>query len=154
MLNIDTYFLSHGTVLGFDFGLVRIGVAVGEAELATAHPLMTITENTIEGRFAQIATLVNEWQPVALVVGLPTHADNSDDEATALCRRFGNRLHGRFHLPVYWVDERWTSIIAESLLNEANVFGKKRKHVLDQVAAQAILTTFFSHGSNMARIDG
>lgn len=153
MPNMTNYVLVSGTVLGFDFGLARIGVAVGEAELATVHPLTTITAITNDDRFAKIAALIKEWQPLALVVGLPTHADNSEDEATALCRRFGNRLHGRFNLPVYWVDERWTSVIAEDLLTEARVFGKKRKQVLDQIAAQAILTTFFNHGADMAKLN-
>lgn len=153
MPELSNHFLNQGTVLGFDFGAARIGVAVGEAELATAHPLTTITAVTNDERFIQIAALIKQWQPSALVVGLPTHANDRDDEATALCRRFGNRLHGRFHLPVYWVDERWTSVIAESLLSEARVFGKKRKQVLDQVAAQAILSTFFSHGSMSAKLD-
>jgi putative holliday junction resolvase len=153
MPEVITHFVAKGTVLAFDFGLARIGVAVGEAELATVHPLTTIKTVANDERFAQIAQLIKLWQPSALVVGLPTHADGSDDEATALCCRFGNRLHGRFHLPVYWVDERWTSVIAESLLSEASVYGKKRKQVLDQVAAQAILMTFFSHGSIMAKLN-
>lgn len=145
--------LKRGTVLGFDFGSARIGVAVGEAELASVHPLETITVINNEQYFSRIKTLINEWRPQVLVVGLPTHADGEDDEATALCRRFGNRLHGRFNLPVYWVDERWTSVVAESLLNEALVFGKKRKQILDQVAAQAILATFFSTGACMVKLD-
>ncbi|PIT52126.1 Holliday junction DNA helicase RuvA [Snodgrassella alvi] len=145
--------LQCGTVLGFDFGAARIGVAVGEAELATVHPLETIAVVSNEERFTRIAALIKEWQPKALVVGLPTHMDGTADEATALCRRFGNRLHGRFHLPVYWVDERWTSVVADSLLSDARVFGKKRKQALDQVAAQNILATFFSAGACLARLD-
>ena len=132
-----------GTVLAFDFGLVRIGIAVGEIELSTAHPLETITSQTNDDRFKRIAALINEWRPKALVIGLPTHMDGQPDEVTALCRRFGQRLHGRFNLPVFWVDERLTSVVADSLLAEAGVFGKKRKQVLDQVAAQAILYTVF-----------
>jgi putative holliday junction resolvase len=145
--------IQYGTVLGFDFGTTRIGVAVGEAELATAHPLETITVVSNEQCFSRIAALIKEWRPQVLVVGLPTHADGAADEATSLCCRFGNRLHGRFHLPVYWVDERWTSAVADSLLSEAGVFGRKRKQVLDQVAAQAILTTFFNAGACQARLD-
>lgn len=144
--------LRSGTVLGFDYGLARIGVAVGEAELSTVHPLETITLISNKERFIRIASLIKEWQPKALVVGLPTHADGASDEATAQCRRFGNRLYGRFQLPVYWVDERWTSAVADSLLSEAGIFGKKRKQVLDQVAAQAILTTFFSSGACKAKL--
>jgi RNAse H domain protein, YqgF family len=78
---------------------------------------------------------------------LPTHADGTEHELTRLSRKFGRRLHGRFNLPVYWVDERMSSLYAESLLAEAQVFGRKQKAVLDQVAAQAILQGFFDGGA-------
>lgn len=132
-----------GTTLAFDFGEARIGVAEGDAEVGTAHPLATVTGEGNEAKFAAIAKLVTEWQPRQLVVGLPAHTDGSEHELTRLCRKFGRRLHGRFGLPVYWVDERLSSLYAESLLAEAQVFGRKQKAVLDQVAAQAILQGFF-----------
>lgn len=136
----------RGTTLGFDFGETRIGVAQGDAELAMAHPLATVTGNSNDAKFEAIAKLVKEWQPVQLVVGLPTHTDGTEHELTRLSRKFGRRLHGRFGLPVYWVDERMSSLYAESLLAEAQVFGRKQKAVLDQVAAQAILQGFFEGG--------
>ena len=137
----------HGTTLAFDFGLARIGVAQGDAEVAMAHPLCTIAAPSKAARFEQIAHLIQTWQPRQLVVGLPTHMDGCEHETTALCRRFGHQLHGRFSLPVYWMDERLSSVLAQSLLAEAQVFGKKQKTVLDQVAAQAILHTFFEAGA-------
>ena len=137
----------RGTTLGFDFGMARIGVAEGDAEVGTAHPLATVTGEGNEAKFAAIAKLVTEWQPRQLVVGLPAHTDGSEHELTRLCRKFGRRLHGRFGLPVYWVDERLSSLYAESLLAEAQVFGRKQKAVLDQVAAQAILQGFFEGGA-------
>ncbi|TCO98858.1 Holliday junction resolvase RuvX [Uruburuella suis] len=136
-----------GTTLAFDFGEARIGVAEGDAEVGTAHPLATVTGEGNEAKFAVIAKLVAEWQPRQLVVGLPAHTDGSEHELTRLCRKFGRRLHGRFDLPVYWVDERLSSLYAESLLAEAQVFGRKQKAVLDQVAAQAILQGFFEGGA-------
>ncbi|QEY24881.1 Holliday junction resolvase RuvX [Neisseria animalis] len=136
-----------GTTLAFDFGEARIGVAQGDAELGMAHPLATVSGNSNEVKFEAIAKLVREWQPVQLVVGLPTHADGTEHELTRLSRKFGRRLHGRFNLPVYWVDERMSSLYAESLLAEAQVFGRKQKAVLDQVAAQAILQGFFAGGA-------
>ena len=136
-----------GTTLAFDFGEVRIGVAEGDAEVGTAHPLATVTGEGNEAKFAAIAKMVTEWQPRQLVVGLPAHTDGSEHELTRLCRKFGRRLHGRFGLPVYWVDERLSSLYAESLLAEAQVFGRKQKAVLDQVAAQAILQGFFEGGA-------
>ena len=136
-----------GTTLAFDFGEARIGVAEGDAEVGTAHPLATVTGEGNDAKFAAIAKLVSEWQPRQLVVGLPAHTDGSEHELTRLCRKFGRRLHGRFGLPVYWVDERLSSLYAESLLAEAQVFGRKQKAVLDQVAAQAILQGFFEGGA-------
>lgn len=137
----------RGTTLAFDFGEARIGVAEGDAEVGTAHPIATVTGEGNDAKFDAIAKLVREWQPRQLVVGLPVHADGSEHELTRLSRKFGRRLHGRFNLPVYWVDERMSSLYAESLLAEAQVFGRKQKAVLDQVAAQAILQVFFEGGA-------
>lgn len=136
-----------GTTLAFDFGEVRIGVAQGDAEVGLSHPLTTVTGGSNEVKFEAVAKLVDEWQPVQFVVGLPVHADGTEHELTRLSRKFGRRLQGRFKLPVYWVDERMSSLYAESLLAEAQVFGRKQKAVLDQVAAQAILQGFFEGGA-------
>lgn len=136
-----------GTTLAFDFGEVRIGVAQGDAEVGLSHPLTTVTGGSNEAKFEAVAKLVDEWQPVQFVVGLPVHADGTEHELTRLSRKFGRRLQGRFKLPVYWVDERMSSLYAESLLAEAQVFGLKQKAVLDQVAAQAILQGFFEGGA-------
>lgn len=136
-----------GTTLAFDFGEVRIGVAQGDAEVGLSHPLTTVTGGSNEAKFEAVAKLVGEWQPVQFVVGLPVHADGTEHELTRLSRKFGRRLQGRFKLPVYWVDERMSSLYAESLLAEAQVFGRKQKAVLDQVAAQAILQRFFEGGA-------
>ncbi|UOO75928.1 Holliday junction resolvase RuvX [Neisseria sp. Dent CA1/247] len=137
----------RGTTLAFDFGEMRIGVAEGDAEVGTAHPISTVTGDSNDAKFEAIAKLVKEWQPKHFVVGLPVHTDGTEHELTRLSRKFGRRLHGRFNLPVYWVDERMSSLYAESLLAEAQVFGKKQKQVLDQVAAQAILQGFFEGGA-------
>ena len=122
------------TVLAFDFGLKRIGVAVGEAELGTAHPLAAIAAPG----FAAIDRLVKEWHPSTLVVGLPV-AEHGEHALGRRVRRFARQLEGRFRLPVATVDERFTSAEAESRLR-----GTKRKAV-DSVAAQLILEQFF-HG--------
>ena len=137
----------HGTALAFDFGEARIGVAEGDAEVGTTHPIATVTGGSNEAKFEAIAKLITEWQPRHLVVGLPVHSDGTEHELTRLSRKFGRRLYRRFQLPVYWVDERMSSLYAESLLAEARVFGRKQKQVLDQVAAQAILQGFFSGGA-------
>ncbi|MCP9760714.1 Holliday junction resolvase RuvX [Aquitalea sp. S1-19] len=132
-----------GTVLGFDFGERRIGVALGETLLGIAHPLITIDTLVTDERFAAIANLLAEWKPVALIVGLPTHADGTPHNMTRLATKFSNRLKARYGLPVFLVDERYTSEVAESMLNDAGLRGRKQKPALDQVAAQAILQSWF-----------
>ena len=135
-------------MLGFDFGLKRIGVAVGEIELGTVHPLTTIAEVVTEQRFAAIAALIEEWRPVLLVVGMPTNPDGSQHALADTCRRFARRLEGRFELPIALVDEQFTSASASSALKDAGVSGRKQKTVLDQVAAQEILETYFSENAS------
>jgi putative Holliday junction resolvase len=132
-----------GTVLAFDFGEKRICVAVGDLGLGLAHPLATVHEGITKRRFDTITKLIEEWKPVQLVVGLPTHADGTDHELTRLSRRFARRLEGRFGISTKLVDERYTSIAARVTLREAGIKRKKQKLVLDQVAAQLILQSYF-----------
>ncbi|MDK4689639.1 Holliday junction resolvase RuvX [Kingella negevensis] len=138
---------TQGGCLAFDFGETRIGVAQGDCSIAIAHPIITITGNSNDEKFAKIEQQIKEWQPEMLVVGLPTHTDGTEHELTQLARKFGRRLNGRFRLPVYWVDERLSSVYAEELLRESGVRGRKQKPMLDQVAAQAILQSFFEGGA-------
>lgn len=132
-----------GTLLAFDFGTKRIGIAVGNTVTGTATPLETIDDEKNEVRFGRIGELIAEWQPAALVVGLPCNDDGTPHEMTALSRRFANRLKGRFELPTLLVDERYTSAAASSALDQAGVHGRKQKPLLDQVAAQQILQAYF-----------
>lgn len=134
----------HGTVLAFDFGLKRIGVAVGERLQKFARPLVTIKAETNDARFAAIANLLLEWQPSQLVVGLPLGLDGSEHEMTKRCRRFANQLHGRFGLPVALTDERLTSAEAEALLRESSGGKGYRKEEIDAVAACLILEDYFN----------
>ena len=129
-----------GTVLAFDFGDKRIGVAVGETLLAQAHPLTTLHGEKNSERFAAIAALIVEWQPGKLVVGLPVALDGSAHAMTARCTRFANQLHGRFGLPVDYAEERLTSVEAAERLAEGG--GKGQEH-LDALAAQIILQCHF-----------
>lgn len=141
-----------GTVLGFDFGLARIGVAVGESELNMAQPLCVIEGEANALRFGAVEKLLAEWRPQQLVVGLPAHLDGTEHEMSARCRRFANQLHGRFGLPVALVDERLTSLEAEALLAEAGHSWRHRKRHLDAVAAQRILQTWFdTHHASTGR---
>ncbi len=136
-------FIPQGTLLAFDFGTKRIGIAVGNTLLRRANPLTTINDEKTEARFATIAALLNEWQPSALVVGLPSNDDGTPHELTALCRRFANRLKGRFNLPTILLDERYTSLAASAQLNEEGIHGMKQKTLIDQYAAQQILQAYF-----------
>lgn len=131
-----------GTVLGFDFGLKRIGVAVGDLGLGLAHPLTTVTGESNDQRFGAIGALLKEWRPVLAVVGMPTHADGGEHEMSARCRRFAHQLEGRFGLKTAFVDESLSSAAASEDLNEAGVRGRRQKAVLDQVAAQRILQSY------------
>lgn len=134
---------ARGSVLGFDFGLARIGVASGELETARAAALTTVHDESGDARFAAIGRIITEWQPVALVVGVPQHLDGSAHELAPRCRRFANQLHGRFGLPVHLADERLSSAEAERQLRDAGVHDwRARKGQLDALAAQLILQHF------------
>jgi len=149
--NIQSPVLSprfSGTLLAFDFGTRRIGIAIGNTILRRANPLTTIDEEKTEPRFAAIAGLLAEWQPCALVVGLPGNADATPHELSALCRRFANRLKGRFNLPTILVDERYTSLAASAQLNVEGIHGRKQKALLDQYSAQQILQAYFDEPSS------
>ena len=137
-----------GTLLAFDFGEKRIGVAVGELALRQAHPLATIRSERNDERFGAIGKLIAEWQPVRLIVGRPTAVDGRAHEMTARCSRFANQLRGRFNLPVSEVDERFTSADAASRLHEAGLDGRQAKQHLDSVAAQLILQGYFDVASD------
>jgi putative Holliday junction resolvase len=132
-----------GTILAFDFGTRRIGVAVGESAIGLAHPLATIASEQNEHRFAAIERLIDEWHPARLIVGLPLHADGTEHALTARARRFANQLEGRFGLAAELVDERFTTHAATEALSDAGVKTRAHKDVRDQVAAQLILQAYF-----------
>jgi putative holliday junction resolvase len=120
--------------LSFDFGTKRTGVATGNRLTKSAAPLETIHIAVVDARFSAIEKIVKEWQPDAIVVGIPRHPDGVAHEMTERCQKFARQLHGRFHLPVYEVDERYSSV-------EAAARGAKD---LDAEAAAIILEQFFS----------
>ncbi len=101
------------TILAFDYGEKRIGVAVGNAMTKTAQALKVIQNKSQDIRFKEIEQLIQEWQPELLVVGLPMHPDGTPHEMTQKAKRFGNQLSGRFQKHVVWVDERYTSVSVE-----------------------------------------
>ncbi len=99
--------------LGFDYGLKRVGVATGNTVLGRAQPLRTLQAEG-DQRFALIADLVKQWQPDALVVGVPFHPDGAPHENTQRAQRFARQLQGRMGLPVHLVDERYSTVQAQS----------------------------------------
>ena len=133
----------EATVLAFDFGTRRIGVAVGNTLLRVARPLTTIATEANAPRFAAVAALIETWRPDVLVVGRPVHADGTPHEMTSRAERFARQLEGRFGLEVARVDERYTTEEAEAALAQAGVRAEERKAVRDQVAAQLVLQAWF-----------
>jgi putative holliday junction resolvase len=124
---------SPETVLGFDFGIKRVGVAMGNTMIGQATPLAVIQSTVNDARFAEIKALIDKWGPTRLVVGLPFHPDGAEHDMTARCRKFANQLYGRFNLPVVLVDERYSSAMIAA----------KRGEIIDDRAAAIILQQYF-----------
>lgn len=136
----------RGTVLAFDFGARRVGVAVGDLETRSAHPLAVIAAEG-QARFAEIRRLVTEWQPCAMVVGVPAR-DGETHPLAPRAERFARQLEGRFGLPVARVDESYSSVEAEGRLRAAagarRAAAAARARSLDGHAAQLLLEQYFS----------
>lgn len=134
-----------GTVLAFDFGLKRVGVAVGNQELCIAHPLATLSAEDRETLMKAIDGLVKEWQPSLLVIGDPKHQDGQPHELSSHIRRFMAELNIRSKIPTILCDESFSSAVASMTLRAAGVSGRKQKAKLDSVAAQEILQGYFDN---------
>ncbi len=128
-------------VMGFDYGTKRIGVAVGQTLIATARPLAIVLVRNQQIDWVRISALLQDWQPEALVVGLPQYADGSDNAITIAARRFSQQLQERYQLPVYMIDERLSSVAAAE---SEKMKKRKAKEAIDAVAAQVILETWLS----------
>ena len=124
------------TVMAFDYGTRRVGVAVGNSVSKSGQPLKTIAAPNTDILFQEIGDLIAQWEPKSLVVGLPTHPDGTAHEMTGKAKRFGNQLHGRFGLPVTWIDERYTSAVLEG--------DPQMRDNLDAHSAALILEQFFA----------
>lgn len=126
-------------VFGFDFGVKRIGIAMGNTLTGQAQPLTVIKAVDNATRFRVIGELINEWKPARLVVGEPRHPDGAEHDMTLRSRRFANQLHGRFNLPVELVDERYSSA----------VIPQRRGEIIDAKAAAIILQQYFDAHANI-----
>jgi putative Holliday junction resolvase len=130
-----------GTLLAFDFGHRRIGVAVGQTLTGTANALMVVSV-AAKPDWHTITGIIEEWKPAGLVVGLPLAADGGDTDMSKDARRFGRRLEGRYGIPVFYEDERLTSYSAEERFVDARARGgmrRKEAALKDALAAQIIL---------------
>ncbi len=125
------------TLLGFDYGTKRIGVAVGQALTQTATPLETVAVKNTGPDWDSIARLIIAWQPSTLVVGMPYNMDGSENGMTHAARRFGEQLKERHKIPVHMVDERLSSHAAQQLTD--------KRQDIDKIAAQLILQTWLQH---------
>jgi len=121
------------TLLAFDFGLKRIGVAIGNTLIKQAQPLTIISAATNDAKFTELGKLIEQWQPARCIVGLPSHPDGAEHEMTVRCRRFANQLHGRFGVVTVLVDERYSSA----------VIPQRRGEHIDAEAAAIILQQYF-----------
>lgn len=147
---------NNRALLGFDYGEARLGVAVGYIATGTTHPLVTLKVKDGQPDWQQVKRLIDEWNPSSLVVGLPSNMDGSDTDVTGKARKFGNRLNGRYNLPVHMVDERLTTRVVADALAEADLGARKHKAIIDQLAAQQILQTYLTElqsGSNQDKGD-
>jgi putative Holliday junction resolvase len=135
------------TLLAFDYGKKKIGVAVGQELTGSSSPVATLRAPAGSINWDAITRLIETWRPAALVVGIPLNMDGSEQEMTRAARRFADRLAARYHLPVYHADERLSSVEAENLRHQDDDRGerrRRRRRGVDEVAAHVILQTFFS----------
>ncbi|RKZ36827.1 MAG: Holliday junction resolvase RuvX [Gammaproteobacteria bacterium] len=141
------------SVMGFDYGTKRIGIAVGQTLTRTARPLAIVLVKNRQPDWKLISTLIQEWQPDTLIVGLPKYADGSDNAITDIVRRFSRQLQGRYQLSVQTIDETLSSVAAAEKISTCPSFSKgkikpyktsKGRKALDAIAAQIILETWFT----------
>lgn len=132
----------HNTLLCFDYGTKRIGVAVGQSLTGTASPLDIIRVYKNKPDWKAIEKIIENWKPDAIVVGIPLQMNNEQQEMTQAADKFARQLEGRFNLPVYGIDERLSTFEAEQRTN--------KKTSIDDVAAQAILETWFAENKKQS----
>lgn len=132
-------------IIAFDFGTQNIGVAVGQTITGTASPLAALKAKDGQPDWQIVEKLFKEWQPSALVVGLPLNMDGSEQPLTEMARKFANRLHGRFGLTVHLQDERLTTVAAKEELFDRGGYRQLSKDKIDSAAAQLILEDYFNN---------
>ena len=136
--------MSSQVYLGFDYGEKFIGVAVGNTLTRRARPLTTLKNFQHQTLWDDIHHLIAEWQPSALVLGLPLNMDDSENQMTKMANKFGKRLQGRYNLTVHMVDERLTTKEARAHFTDQEMLKKLQKTDLDEMAAALILQAFLN----------
>jgi putative Holliday junction resolvase len=136
-----------GFLLGFDFGMKRIGVAIGQTVTATARPLDTLYAKQGNPDWTILERLIKKWQPVAMVVGIPLNMDGSEQTITHSAREFADKLRKQFHVPVHEIDERLTTKDAKERLFTEGGYKALQDGQVDRVAAQLILQNWFQENN-------
>ena len=134
----------YQTVLGFDFGMRRIGVAIGNTQIRNARPLTVLRATDGIPNWETICQLIDQWQVTQLIVGLPYQIDGTDQEITKAARKFSRRLHAKFNLPTSLVDERYSTKIAKN----TDTFKTNKKASIDSHAAAIILEAWLNDDKN------
>ena len=137
----------HRVVLGFDFGMRHIGVAVGQCITQTASPVTALKAQDGIPNWDHIRTLIDEWAADGLIVGVPYNMDGSDQPITLAARKFARRLQAHFQLPIYYVDERLTTFAANQLLTGRGKLAGKTEHA-DSIAAKIIVESWLAEHSS------
>ena len=140
------------TVMSFDYGTEKIGIAIGQSISSTAEPLTIIKAKDGIPNWSQITDLIESWRPNYLVVGLPYNLDGSDSKLLQRALKFAKRLNGRFNIPTFGIDERLSSKAAAEKFKAGNPKISVRKEI-DDVAAQIILETWFSEYNKKTSVD-
>lgn len=141
--------------LAFDFGLRRIGTAIGQELTGTAQALKTLDNIQQQPDWKAIEKLIAEWKPDALIIGVPYHMDGKEQDMTYAAQKFGRQLHGRFNLPVHEMDERLSSREAEREITRQRAAGqrkKSRKGDIDKMAAQIILQSWIQQQEHLQHV--
>lgn len=137
--------MPRGVYIGFDFGYKRIGVAVGQRFTCSASPLPTLDAKQGIPAWDTVQKVITQWQPEALIVGLPTCINDNELYTTEAARRFAKQLEKRFALPVHLVDERLSTVEAREQVFAQGGYRKLKKTEIDGIAACVILEQWLQH---------
>jgi putative holliday junction resolvase len=145
LLYMEYLLVKSTNFISFDVGTKRIGVAIGQRITDSARPLNLLKAKDGYPNWEFVDKLVKTWSPQGFVLGLPYFADGKENPTTILAKNFGNKLHQRYNIAVYWIDERLSSYEAEEYLHSLPKKSKGKKAVsLDSMAATFILQSWFN----------